>query len=61
TRSSASPVRALVEDAVTVSAGSLHTCAVTEDGELYCWGDGSRGQLGLGVSGMRATPTRVEW
>jgi len=31
-----------------ISAGSLHTCAVTADGEVYCWGADSLGQLGDG-------------
>lgn len=29
-----------------VSAGFLHTCGVTPDGLLYCWGRNSEGQLG---------------
>jgi alpha-tubulin suppressor-like RCC1 family protein len=28
-----------------VSAGARHTCAVSTYGHLYCWGDGSQGQL----------------
>jgi len=30
----------------SVAAGRNHTCAVTIDNEIRCWGDNSRGQLG---------------
>ena len=32
--------------AMSISAGSQHTCVVTTVGELYCWGDSSNQQLG---------------
>jgi alpha-tubulin suppressor-like RCC1 family protein len=31
-----------------VSAGQGHTCAIAIDGELWCWGRNSEGELGLG-------------
>ncbi len=37
-----------IENAVQISAGSDHTCAVTENGEVWCWGAGDDGQLGDG-------------
>lgn len=33
---------------IAVSAGLNHTCAISEARDLYCWGDNSAGQLGLG-------------
>lgn len=36
------------EAAVSLTAGSMHTCAVSRAGTLRCWGSGERGQLGLG-------------
>jgi alpha-tubulin suppressor-like RCC1 family protein len=32
----------------SIALGQEHTCAVTHDGTLRCWGDGDRGKLGLG-------------
>jgi len=32
-----------------VSAGENHSLAITTTGDLYAWGDNSRGQLGVGV------------
>jgi hypothetical protein len=36
---------------ISGSAGDQHTCAVLEDGSLWCWGVGSSGRLG--VSGIQ--------
>ncbi len=33
---------------VEVSAGSVHSAAITEEGELYTWGRGTYGRLGHG-------------
>ena len=37
---------------VRVAAGKTHSMALAASGELYAWGDGSSGQLGLGIYGL---------
>ena len=44
---------------VAVSAGGSHTCAVTEAGELWCWGSNQFGQLGDGTTMGKYVPTEV--
>ena len=42
-----------------MSVGGLHTCATRTDGSLWCWGNGTNGQLGLGDIANRTSPTQV--
>jgi alpha-tubulin suppressor-like RCC1 family protein len=45
-------------DAITVSAGYDHACAIRQGGQVVCWGNNPRGQLGTGaIGGTFATPT----
>jgi len=45
--------------AVRLSVGAYHSCLIDLDHELYCWGDGANGKLGLGSTESRPVPTRV--
>src|SRR5262245_3693809 len=57
----AAPVRVGSETMrfAAVTVGRLHTCALTTDAALYCWGFGGFGQLGDGSVSSTSTPTRV--
>jgi alpha-tubulin suppressor-like RCC1 family protein len=42
-----------------VSVGVFHTCAVTTDSRVFCWGGNSLGQLGDGTTTSHLTPHAV--
>ncbi|HEX7241992.1 MAG TPA: hypothetical protein VF263_17040 [Longimicrobiaceae bacterium] len=45
--------------AVSLVAGDVHTCALTERGEAYCWGASDVGQLGTGTNVGSTSPVAV--
>ncbi|MCX7556998.1 proprotein convertase P-domain-containing protein [Xanthomonadaceae bacterium JHOS43] len=42
-----------------ISVGSSHTCALTNEGGVYCWGGGANGELGDGGRENRSMPVAV--
>lgn len=44
---------------VAAATGSAHTCGLTSEGSVYCWGGNSDGQLGNHGSATYPTPVRV--
>ena len=46
---------------VSLSGGDRHSLAVTANGMLFVWGDGTHGGLGLGDNTRRCVPTRVRF
>lgn len=61
--SRASPVNVigLSSGVLSIAAGpdSTHTCAVNENGTVFCWGDNGDGQLGDGSTVQRTSPVAV--
>jgi len=43
--------------AVAVSAGTGHTCAILDNGDLKCWGNNGFGTLGDGTNTLRYAPS----
>lgn len=54
------PVAGISGSASALVAGRGHTCVLTERGQVSCWGDGRRGQLGQREVGSSARPRLVE-
>lgn len=48
------------ESVVSVSGGRVHSIALTSSGELWAWGSGRNGRLGLGSSMDEPEPALVE-
>ena len=44
---------------VQITTGTDHTCALTTDGKVKCWGANGSGRLGDGSSTARTTPVNV--
>jgi len=47
-------VQGLTAGVVSVAAGRTHTCAVTDDSKVLCWGSNASGQLSRPVTGADA-------
>ena len=43
-----------------ITAGVVHTCALTTEGKAYCWGQGGNGQLGNNSTTKSSIPAAVQ-
>jgi alpha-tubulin suppressor-like RCC1 family protein len=50
------PIADVLSGVTAVGAGVAHTCALSADGGVRCWGNNTSGQLGDGSTAARATP-----
>ena len=48
-----------IHNAVSVSSGDFHSCAVLADGTVKCWGLNEFGQLGSGTLASSSVPISV--
>jgi large repetitive protein len=52
-------VAGLSNGVVSIAAGSNSTCALTDAGAVWCWGDNAAGQLGNGTFTQSSLPVKV--
>jgi alpha-tubulin suppressor-like RCC1 family protein len=53
------PFQIISSGVSSVALGSYHTCAIKQDGSLWCWGYNGYGQLGDGTFVQKSTPYPV--
>jgi alpha-tubulin suppressor-like RCC1 family protein len=53
------PFQIISSGVSSVALGSYHTCAIKQDGSLWCWGRNNYGQLGDGTNTNRNTPFQI--
>ncbi len=46
-------------DWTTVASGREHSCAIKDNGAIYCWGNNDEGELGTGDMQLRSMPAAV--
>ncbi|MEM9192810.1 MAG: hypothetical protein AAGF12_26785 [Myxococcota bacterium] len=47
------------DEITQLAAGGAHTCALSTEGRIYCWGYNDDGQIGNGAMGNSAPPTEI--
>jgi hypothetical protein len=57
--SGVSPPCGELSGVVSVAGGTAHTCAITEDKRILCWGSNNSGELGTGLVGGTYVPAEV--
>jgi len=58
--STSTPIVPRVLHAVAISSGERHTCALTDQGGVNCWGNNEHGQLGNGTMVNSNIPAEVK-
>ncbi|MCL2825705.1 MAG: hypothetical protein FWD57_17065, partial [Polyangiaceae bacterium] len=58
-RTSPTKVMEIGARAIAISAGAMHTCVLTENGTVKCWGGNSNGQIGNGTTSNQLVAVEV--
>jgi hypothetical protein len=53
------PITTVLGNVAALAAGEFHTCALTANGQPFCWGKNLFGQIGDGTTTNRLTATKV--
>ena len=53
-------VQGLTDKVVQIAAGGMFTCALTEKGRLFCWGNSLKGVIGEATTDSFSTPVLVD-
>jgi len=48
-----------INTATQIAVGIQHACALLSNGQVWCWGDGDKGELGDGLDRDSSTPVQV--
>ncbi len=49
---------ALEDTAISIASGQTHSCAITKNGDVFCWGSGSNGELAKDISAS-SVPVKI--
>lgn len=49
------------KNVVDIAGGETHTCVLTDDNQVWCWGENYLGQFGNNGSGRSAVPVRTQF
>mmetsp|Transcript_50132 Transcript_50132/g.75530 ORF Transcript_50132/g.75530 Transcript_50132/m.75530 type:complete len:87 (-) Transcript_50132:1031-1291(-) len=56
---SSSQLVSFLDNVAKIELGGDHSCGIDNNGRVWCWGENSSGQLGLGGTTYDSVPTQL--